>query len=181
MSITDFLIQVVGAGAYAVVGYSFFKKEKLQILFMQAVSNIIFGLHYFLLSGITGALCSFLSALMLFAMYIYEKKEKENNKAVILIVLPLLILISIFTYKDVFSLFPIIATAMSAISFISNSETLIRIIGNIVAACWLIYGSICRSYAVVIFETIIIITTTIAIVKNRKKNNNCKNKNDKDS
>lgn len=171
MTIADILVQCVGVVAYIIVGYSFYKKEKLQILFLQFLSNIIFGIHYFLLSGLTGAACSILSALMLISMYICEKKEVKNKKIVALVIIIVLAVISAITYENIFSIFPIIATAISAISFIFDSETFIRFVGVIAAICWLIYGAICMSYSAMVFETIIIITTIIAIIKRRDTKN----------
>ena len=170
MDITNIIAQGFGVLAYIIVGYSFYREKKLEILFVQFISSIVFGIHYYLLSGITGAACSFLSAIMMFNVYIYEKKAKESKKTTAMIMVAIMLtIISIITYENVFSVFPIVGTAIAAASFIFDSETFIRIVGVVAAGCWLVYGIICMSYSAMIFESILIITTTISIIKNRKK------------
>lgn len=166
----DFIIQLIGVIAYAILAFSYFKKEKKEILFLQIYSTIAFSIHYYLLSGITGTICNLISLLIIIIIYFFEKKEGKNKKLLVFSTIPLLILISLFTYENIYSIFPIIASTVILISFVLSNENTIRISGIISALCWLIYAAIYKSYAGVFFEGISMITTFIAFLKNKKKN-----------
>ena len=168
MDLINLAIQGVGVIAYILVGYSFYKKEKKQILFIQILANIVFGIHYYLLNAVSGAISSLLSAIMLVLIYVYSNKAKERQRRVSIISMIILTIIAISTYENIFSVFPIIAIAIAAMSFTLKDEDVIRKIGVVAAALWLVYGTLCKSYSAMIFETIIIITTIIAIIKNKK-------------
>lgn len=79
--------------------------------------------------------------------------------------IPLLIIISLFTYENIFSIFPIIASTIILISFIISNENVVRISGIVSALCWTIYAIIYKSYAGIICETFSAISTGIAYYK----------------
>ena len=67
------IVQGIGAIGYTLLALSYFKKEKRQILFMQIIAYVMFTIHYYLLSGVTGALCNFLGLIALIIIYVFEK------------------------------------------------------------------------------------------------------------
>ena len=73
-----FLIQFIGAIGYGLLGYSYFKKEKKQILYIQIISYIFFTIHYYLLNGITGAVCNFIGLFALLSIYLCDKYKYKN-------------------------------------------------------------------------------------------------------
>lgn len=167
---SNFFIQLIGTIAYVILAFSYFKKEKKDILFIQIFSTIAFSIHYYLLSGITGTICNIISLLIIIIIYFFEKHNGKNKKVLIFSTIPLLILISLFTYENIFSILPIIASTIVLISFVLSNEDIIRISGILSALCWLIYAAIYKSYAGVIFEAFSMITTFIAFFKNKKGN-----------
>lgn len=170
------VIQLIGAIGYTILAFSYFYKEKKDIVFIQIFSMIALSIHFYLLNGITGAICNIINSIALIIIYFFEKYNLKNKKLLILITIPLLILISLFTYENLFSILPIIAVSIVLISFLLSNENVIRIVGVISAICWLIYAIIYKSYVAIFFEIIIIISTIIAFLKN--KNNKSCNKQD---
>jgi len=167
----NFIIQLIGIIAYAILAFSYFKKKKKDILFIQIFSTIAFAIHYYLLSGITGTICNLITLGIVIIIYFFEKKEGKKKNILVFSTIPLLILISLFTYENIYSIFPIIASTVVLISFVLSNENTIRISGIISALCWLIYAIMYKSYVAVIFETFTIISTFIAFCKNRNGNN----------
>lgn len=167
----DLLIQMIGGIGYFLLALSFYKKEKKEILIMQVISYIFFTIHYYLLNAITGTMCNILGLISLVIIYYLSVKNK-NKKTIVLIMIPILLIISLLTYQNVFSIFPIIAVIISLLSFINDNENIIRFIGIISAIGWLIYAIVYHSYVAIIFEIFIIISTVIAYIKN--KNNSGK-------
>ena len=167
----DLLIQMIGGIGYFLLALSFYKKEKKEILMMQVISYIFFTIHYYLLNAITGTMCNILGLISLVIIYYLSVKNK-NKKTIVLIMIPILLIISLLTYQNIFSIFPIIAIIISLLSFINDNENIIRFIGIISAIGWLIYAIVYHSYVAIIFEISIIISTVIAYIKN--KNNSGK-------
>ena len=164
----NLIIQLIGVIAYAILAFSYFKKNKKDILFIQIFSTLAFAIHYYLLGGMTATVCNLISLLIIIIIYIFEKQNGKNKMILVLSTIPLLILITLFTYENIFSIFPIIASSIVLISFIISNEDVIRISGIISALCWIIYATIYKSYAGIIFEAFSMISTSIAFVKNIK-------------
>ena len=162
----NIVIQLIGAIAYAFLACSYFMKKKKDILFIQIFSAIAFAIHYYLLNGITASVCNIISLVIITIIYFFEKFNGKNKKILIFITIPLLVLISLFTYENLFSIFPIIASTIVLINFIISNENTIRIAGIISATCWMVYAIIYKSYVGMLFEGIIIVTTFIAYLKN---------------
>lgn len=169
----DLIIQLLGVIAYIILAFSYFKKKKKDILFIQIFSTIAFAIHYYLLGGITATVCNLISLLIIIIIYFFEKKNSENKKILVLSTIPLLVLSALFTYENIFSILPIIASSIVLISFIISDENKIRIAGIISALCWIIYAIIYKSYAGIVFELFSAVSTSIAFLKNfnfKKKN-----------
>ncbi len=162
----NILIQIIGGIGYFLLALSFYKKEKKEILLMQVVAYIFFTIHYYLLNAITGTICNILGLISLLIIYYLSIKNKKKDK-IVLIMIPILLGISILTYQNIYSIFPIISIIISLLSFINDDENIIRFIGIISAIGWLIYAIVYHSYVAIAFEIFTIISTVIAYLKNR--------------
>jgi len=167
------LIQIIGGIGFILLTMSYYRKEKSDILFMQIMAYIMFSLHYFLLSGITGAICNLIGLFALIFIYIFEKyKWRKKNDIVFLLVL-LLIIINILTFQNIYSIFPLIASSSVIVSFMTDNEDFIRGIGLVSAVCWLIYAVVYNSYITIIFQvfTLIgVVNASIRSIINKKLN-----------
>lgn len=162
------LIQFIGAIGYATLAASYFKKEKKKILFMQIIGYVMFTIHYYLLSGVTGAICNLIGLFALVTIYLSEKYNERFKKILSIFFIILLIVINIATFQNVFSIFPLIASVIVIISFLSDDENVIRKIGVVAAVCWLIYAIVYKSYVAIVFEAVTFLATVVAFIKNNK-------------
>ena len=160
------LIQFIGGIGYATLAISYFNKEKRQILLMQIIAYIMFTIHYYLLSGITGAICNAIGLFALSVIYLFEKNKWKYKNFVAWIFVGVLLNVNIATFQNIFSIFPMMASTIVIISFLMDNEDYIRGIGVISAICWLIYAIIYKSYIGIVFEVITLIGTIIAFIKN---------------
>lgn len=158
-------IQLIGGIGYALITGSYYYKEKKKILYMQILAYIMFTIHYYLLSGITGAICNIIGLFALMSIYLAEENKKINKKIIAFLSIGLLIIINIVTFQNIFSIFPMIASTISIISFLIDSENFIRVVGIFSAICWLIYAIVYKSYISIIFEVFLIIGAIIALIK----------------
>ena len=162
------IIQFIGAVAYATLSLSYFKKKKKDILFIEIIAYLLFCIHYYLLNGITGAICNLIGLVALVAIYLCDKYKLHNKELVSVFFIIILLIVNIITFQNIYSIFPMIASIIVIISFLSNNENYIRKIGVISAICWLIYAIVYKSYISIIFEVITFINVCLALYKNIK-------------
>lgn len=157
------LIQFIGLIGYTILGLSYFKKSKREILLLEIIAYIMFTVHYYLLSGITGAICNLVGLIALIFIYFFDKFKKM----LALFFVILLIIINIVTFQNIYSIFPMIASTIVILSFLMT-ENDVRKIGIVAAICWLIYAIVYKSYIAIIFEVLTLISVIVAFIKNRK-------------
>lgn len=161
------LIQFVGAIAYAILSLSYFRKQKDKILLMEIFAYAIFAVHYYLLNGVTGAICNLIGMFALLTIFLFDKYKIDDRKISALLFVIALLIVNIITYQNIFSIFPLVASSIVIISFLTNNENYIRAVGLISALCWLIYAVVYKSYISILFEAITLIFTFIAYIKNK--------------
>ena len=157
--------QILGAIGYSLLAYSFYKKEKKEILYIQILAYIGFTTHYALLGALTGTICNIIGFIALILIYFFSNDDKKK-KILVLVLIPLLIAMSILSYENIFSIFPVTACIITFASFLSKDANVIRFAGIISASFWLIYAIVHVSYSAIIFESITVISTTIDYLKN---------------
>ena len=160
------LVQVIGGIGYSILAFSYFRKEKKDILFMQIFSYLFFTTHYYLLNGITGAVCNILGLVAFIIIYLFDKYDVKNKNLLTICIIPFVVVIAFLTFDNVYSIFPIIASVVAILSFLTDSESIIRAIGIVAAICWLIYAVVYDSYVSIVFEVITLIFVAIAFIKN---------------
>ena len=169
MDINMIITQFIGAIGYGTLALSYFKKNKKEILFMEIIAYIFFTIHYYLLNGITGAICNLIGLFALISIYLFDKYKLKNKYLVSIFFVIILLIINIMNFQNIYSIFPMIASTIVIISFLSNDENKIRIVGVISAICWLIYAIVYKSYIAIIFEVITLINVFLALFRNIKK------------
>lgn len=168
MDIKFWITQFIGLIAFCILGYSYFKKSKRDILLLQMMAYIAFTIHYQLLGGITGSVCNLLALISFIVIYIFDRFNK-NKKILVGILIPILLVISFITFENIYSIFPIIGSVVAVFSFVTDDENLIRKLGIVAVICWLIYAIVYNSYVSIIFEFVTLIVVTTAYFKRRKK------------
>ena len=163
------ITQVIGAIAYILLGASYYKKEKSQILFIQIFSYIAFSIHYYLLGGITGTVCNIIGLLMMIIIYVYDQNKGNNKKILIAIMIPVLILIALLSWQNFYSIFPILSSTIMLIAFLREDSNDIRAMGVVSNLSWTIYGIVLKSPVTIFFEVLILFASIIAFLKNDKK------------
>lgn len=165
----DIIIQAIGAVGYSLLALSYFKKVKKQILLMQIFAYIFFVIHYYLLNGITGAVCNSIGLFALISIYLFDKYNLKNKTITVGLFIILLLIANIITFQNIYSIFPLVASTIVLISFIDNNENNIRIVGIIAAICWLIYAIVYKSYVAIAFEVVTLIDICVAYINSISK------------
>ena len=178
MSISEFYVQLAGALGYFFMANSYFNKQKKHLLIVQIISNIFLTIHYYFLSGITGAICDIVCIVSDTIIYFCDK-HKFKNKGLLAVLLIIFLFVvcfgtlyitkSSFGYQEVF---PVFATCLVISSLVTDSKDTIRLVGLIIAACWLGYAIIFGSIAGIAFEIVIIVATIASYIREKIAKNN---------
>jgi hypothetical protein len=142
-------------------------KNKDKILFIEILAYIFFTIHYYLLSGISGAICNLIGVISLIVIYIFDKYKLKNKLLMTIILMILLLIINILMFQNIYSIFPFLALTSVILSFLSNNEDTIRKAGAISAICWVIYAIVYKSYISIIFNAITLTNVFLSIYRNR--------------
>ncbi|MBR3153071.1 MAG: YgjV family protein [Clostridia bacterium] len=164
------LIQGIGGIGYGTLSLSYFKKEKKQILFMEIISYICFTIHFYLLNGMTGAICNLIGFFSLVTIYLSDKYKIRNKFIIPIFFVGLILIINVLTFQNIFSVFPMIASTIVILSFLGTNENIIRGVGVISALSWLIYAIVYKSYISIVFEVVTLAGVCIAFFYNKKNN-----------
>ena len=174
------MVQGIGAIAYILLALSYFRKEKANILLTQIFAYTFFSVYYYLLSGVTGAVCNVIGLVALATIYLIEKYTTKKKSTLLITLVTifagLLLVANIITYSGIFSILPMIASVSVIISFLSNKENTIRCVGILSAVCWLIFTIVFKSYIGIIYETVTFAGVVVAFLIHHNGNKNLESK-----
>lgn len=164
LSITYIFSQVLVVLYYLIYSSTFHLKEKTKILLVGTVATLLSALSYFLLHAYTGiAMC-----LVAIIRNIWFSKSKDKKSLIIIYLITLLL--SIFSYQNIFSILNILATIIYTYSLWQESTKNYKLLGIIVNALMIIYDAYIQSIMGVIFMIISFISSITGYYKEARKN-----------
>ena len=165
--------QFIGFASFFVSIFAYHKSKKEKILGNMVISNILNLIHYLLLGAYTGCITKGL-AIFRDSFIIMKDRNKKYNKSIYLYIFIIVyIIVSIFTYKNIWSLFPLIAAIIYLIPIWNGDQKFVKQTALLCYFLWLSYNIFVVSIAGIISNIISIISTGIAVY-NEKKNNKVK-------
>lgn len=156
-------------------GSTFHAKRRKRVLVLNSIAQVGFMLSYMLLkawSGVASSVVSLIRNLLFMTTLNKEPNRKEINKTDIFILVTIYVLImilSIFTYKDIFSLLPLIATMLYTYSVCQKNVKTYKILGIPMQILWLIYAISIMSISAIVIEATMLVNCIWAFYKLRKK------------
>ena len=138
------------------------QKKRGALLLSKLVSDLIWFLHYVFLGAYSGTAIAIIGALREL-IFMNREKKWAKHPAWLVLFLGLSVLCGVLTWKNLFSIFPCIASAISVISFWIGKPKLSRFLSYPISACMLTYDIACVSVAGIINE---IVSISSAIVGN---------------
>ena len=142
-------IGFIGAGLL-IFSYQF--KSSRKLFFMQMCSNAIYVLHFFMLAAYSGSINIAISLLRNFVL-INSKSQWARNKVWLWIFVFLHIVVTVFTWQDMFSLLPTIGMLAITIASWTRNGKKIRIANLCInSPAWLIYDIYTVSYSGILCE-----------------------------
>ena len=168
MNIIYVASQIAGFIAFVLSLIAYHRKEKKQIFQTMMIANIMDIIHYILLGAYSGMVTKIIALIRNKIIIVKEKNKKINNKIVLFILLAIYVVSGVLTYKNIYSILPIIA-AMIYLHFVWNGNELkVKKVAFYCYFLWLIYNICVFSIAGVTSNIVSIISTFIAVYRERK-------------
>lgn len=160
--------EILGCAAVAASVVIYQQKSRERLLIWKAIADVLWIAHYLMLGGYTGAAVTCV-ALVREAVFFRSDRYSKMGKMILVCFLCISVISSVLTWGSVFSIFALLGSLMSIISFWIGEPKLSRIMAFPISACMLTYGVSNGSAAVLINELLVMTSSVIAIVRNRKR------------
>lgn len=169
------LSQIFTIITYALLGLTYYAKDRKKILVISFLSIVANGIAYILLNAWTGlAMC--IVALIRNIIFILDERKNGKNHTinkkdiVILIILYLITIIStVFTYDGFLSLLSVFATSIYTFSVWQKKPSVYKILGIPGGILWILYNIYIKSIFGIILELILLICSISGYFLEKKK------------
>lgn len=163
------LSQIIIILAYIILGIGFRKKEKLQILKISCVYQVLITISYVLLHGVMGIIASLIALFRNFLFIYNEKRKKENSKWSLAFFGIITIILTIIFYKSPMDIVPCILTLVGIFSYWCKSTKVTRLGNLVISSCYIIYAISLKSWFTIICEAYLSINSIIGFIKHELK------------
>ena len=144
------------------------QKTRKNLLISKAVTDVVWIIHFFLMGGYTGAAVSCV-ALVREVVFFRSDWRNKNSKLILVVFLCISAVCTALTWDGVFSIFAMLCSMLSIVSFWIGEPKVSRIMAFPISGCMLIYGVANGSVAVLINEVLVMISSVIGILQHDRK------------
>ena len=161
----DVIANIIGIFAVITFCLSYQLKTRRNLILCNAASRVLYVLQYILLGAFEGAL---LDVVALLVSLIYKRSASfGKGRLAITVVLSNIAVVGLgmITYKNIFSLLPILGVIFETLALVPKSERKIRAMSLLGAPFWLAYNLICGAYGSSVGNVITLVTIFVAIIR----------------
>ncbi len=160
--------QVFGVIAIAFGFLSYQMKTQGQLILMQALTGLVFIIHYLMIGAVTGMAMNIVG-LIRCIVYYFRNKKGSGEKVTPIIFAVIMGLIGILTWEAWYSAFVFFGLIINTLCMAFSDSQKVRISILITSPLVIIYNVFALSFGGIIYESVAIISSLIGIVRNRKK------------
>jgi len=121
-------------------------KKKSNVLILQLLANVFYGIQYFLFGYFSTGLMNLVSVFRCYVFGINARKNKENPFWLLLLILYVVFILALFSCKSFLGLLPVLATLLYTISTWQNNIKWLRYVYIICSIIFLIYNYLVGAY-----------------------------------
>ena len=181
MTEIEIIAQVIGIFAMVANCLSYQQKKDTTLLAFQLVGSTLFGINYFLLGALSGAM---LNVVAVVRALIFIKKDKFNARhpawLITFILLYITSFVLVFTVFDkeptlpnlIVELLPVLAMIIATVSYRYADAKMIRRFGICASPLWLTYNIVNVAIGAIICETLNIFSIIIGMLRHDVKRRN---------
>ena len=161
----ELFANAIGILAVVLFVFSYQLRTRRNLIICNAASRVLYVLQYILLGAFEGAL---LDIIALAVTIVYKRCSSLSGRSVTLVALAsniAIVVLGMTTYKNYFSLLPIVGVIFETVALLPRSEKKIRLLSLLGAPFWLIYNLISSAYGSAVGNVITIVMIVVAIVR----------------
>lgn len=140
-------------------------KKKKQIILMFILANLFSAINFVLLQSYSGAIICIFAIVQTFINKIFENKNKQVPRWLIIIYVVISIILGAITFKSYIDILPIICSILYSLTIIQDKEKNIRRISLVNIILWIIYDIVCQAYTAAISDSLMTISTLIGMYR----------------
>jgi hypothetical protein len=163
----DIPAQIIGVVAAICGVLSFQMKTSGKILIVQTIGSMLWMVHFFMLSAYTGAYLNIFSVVRNVLYYILQVKKVKGKIYFSTAMAVIGIGVALLSYSDLWTLLPLVATAIQSYSFSITRAKYLRIATLFASPFWLVYDLHFHSYMGVATEVFVMISMVVALIRYR--------------
>lgn len=151
--------QIFGILAMVFLINSYFNTKKRKYLFTQILSNIFFGIQYFVLNAPTAVINAIIAIVRSIVFYIYTKNKKEIPIKIFFLFELAIIVLIIITCRSLLSFIPLLIAALYTYGAWQKNLKKTYFIASIAAIIWIFYNLTIGAYVATIGNVIELISS----------------------
>ena len=140
------------------------QKTRGGLLVSKLIGDVIWFVHYVLIGAYTGAAISII-AMVRELVFMHREKKWANSPLWLVLFLVLSALSGVITWKNVFSIFPCVASALAVISFWIGKPRLSRILAYPITISMLTYNVASLAYLAIANEALSLVSAVIGNIR----------------
>lgn len=161
-----FVALIVGLAAVTLFLLSYQQKKRKNIIIFNATSRILYIVQYILLGAFEGAALDVLGTVSSVAAQNKDKGFIARHTKLVLLLMNLALLgAGLATYKNIFSLFPVVGVMLHTSAFWINDEKTIRIVSFLGSPFWLVYNLVSCAYGSAVGDVLSMVSIGIAFFR----------------
>lgn len=149
--------------AFVISLMAYHKKKKEKIFQTMMIANILDILHYLILGAYSGCITKIIALVRNKIIIVKEKNKRINNNGVLTIIFIVYLISGIITYKNIYSILPILAATIYLYFVWNGNELKVKKAAFYRYFLWLAYNICVFSIAGIASNIVSIISTFIAI------------------
>lgn len=162
---------LAAASTVILLVYSVMKVKRETILICNIAINLLLSCHYALLKSYTGALCTGVITVMVFAFYYKNRVKMRYRRLMFIGFISLLLLCGALTWEDGWSAIAVIGNVLLAIALWNDNENVIKGLFILVGILWIILNAHLKSTAAVIGQVLSVLSNVVYFCRNRRSLN----------
>ena len=167
MDIKFWIANIVGAAGIVASMIIYQQKERKKLLVWKFISDVLWFTQYLLLGAYSGAGIALISMIR-GIVFVNKESRWAKSKAWLYGFLLASVGIGIFTWKNIFSIFTIVASLIAITGFWIGNPKLSRILSYPISICMLIYDFNVRAISGIANELFTLTSSTIGILRHDK-------------
>ena len=156
-------VQILGIITLIVFVVSLQQRKKETFLLLQIAGTLLFIVQYILTNKITAAIVFAIVVVRGVVFYYYKKKDKKPSLRVLVIFQVVLVISTYFSWQNILSFIPYIATALKTWGIWQDDMKWTRRVSMFCQICMLIYNLSAAMYTGALTELCTLTSTVIAM------------------